>query len=310
MGSMAIMGCRCTVCVRARPQSGDRARTVLQQKTQLYICVRGAWISIPAARRPLMGSCAHQLEYPNVHAATLSRARRPYRFPVAPCHEVGRHRTARGRGHGLAARCAQTSHPQDHPEQQHHRARPDLDHRVRHAQLRLHGLRHAVRDRPRRPTSSRRWSTSGRSSADNKTWTFTLRDGLEFHDGKPVTGEDVVASIKRWASRDTFGAQAGQERRALRDARRQDLRDRAEGTLRPGARGAGQAVVERAVHRCPSASPRPIGRHADQGVRSAPARTSSRPTSCSPGETRGVHQNTRYKPRAEAASGMAGGKNV
>jgi len=42
-------------------------------------------------------------------------------------------------------------------------------------------------------------------SKDNLTWTFTLREGLEFHDGKPVTSEDVVASIKRWASRDSFG---------------------------------------------------------------------------------------------------------
>jgi len=42
-------------------------------------------------------------------------------------------------------------------------------------------------------------------SKDNLTWTFTLRDGLEFHDGKPVTSEDVVASLKRWASRDSFG---------------------------------------------------------------------------------------------------------
>jgi len=42
-------------------------------------------------------------------------------------------------------------------------------------------------------------------SKDNLTWTFTLRDGLEFHDGKAVTSEDVVASIKRWTSRDSFG---------------------------------------------------------------------------------------------------------
>ena len=26
-------------------------------------------------------------------------------------------------------------------------------------------------------------------SPDKLTWTFTLRDGLEWHDGKPVTGE-------------------------------------------------------------------------------------------------------------------------
>ncbi|HMS05620.1 MAG TPA: ABC transporter substrate-binding protein [Burkholderiaceae bacterium] len=42
-------------------------------------------------------------------------------------------------------------------------------------------------------------------SKDNLIWTFTLRDGLEFHDGKPVTSEDVAASLKRWASRDSFG---------------------------------------------------------------------------------------------------------
>ena len=42
-------------------------------------------------------------------------------------------------------------------------------------------------------------------SADQLTWTFTLRDGLMFHDDKPVTAEDAVASIKRWAARDSLG---------------------------------------------------------------------------------------------------------
>ena len=42
-------------------------------------------------------------------------------------------------------------------------------------------------------------------SKDEKTWTFKLRPGLEFHDGKPVTSADVVASLKRWASRDAMG---------------------------------------------------------------------------------------------------------
>ena len=46
-----------------------------------------------------------------------------------------------------------------------------------------------------------KWSIS----KDGKVWTFTLRDGLEFHDGKQVTSEDVIASLKRWASRDTMG---------------------------------------------------------------------------------------------------------
>ena len=29
--------------------------------------------------------------------------------------------------------------------------------------------------------------------------------GLEFHDGKPVTGEDVIASLARWGKRDAMG---------------------------------------------------------------------------------------------------------
>ena len=44
-------------------------------------------------------------------------------------------------------------------------------------------------------------------SPDKLTWTFTLRDGLEWHDGAPVTAEDCVASIKRWGGRDSLGQQ-------------------------------------------------------------------------------------------------------
>jgi peptide/nickel transport system substrate-binding protein len=52
-----------------------------------------------------------------------------------------------------------------------------------------------------RPQMAERWETS----ADGLTWTFTLRDGLSFHDGQPVTAEDVVASLRRWAARDGHG---------------------------------------------------------------------------------------------------------
>ena len=42
-------------------------------------------------------------------------------------------------------------------------------------------------------------------SDDKLTWTFTLRDGLKFHDGAPVTSEDCIASLKRWGANDGMG---------------------------------------------------------------------------------------------------------
>jgi peptide/nickel transport system substrate-binding protein len=42
-------------------------------------------------------------------------------------------------------------------------------------------------------------------SKDKLTYTMTLRDGLLWHDGQPVTAEDCVVSIKRWAAKDSMG---------------------------------------------------------------------------------------------------------
>jgi len=47
-------------------------------------------------------------------------------------------------------------------------------------------------------------------SKDNLTYTFTLRDGLKFHDGAPVRSADCIASIERWAKRDVFGQRLGE----------------------------------------------------------------------------------------------------
>jgi peptide/nickel transport system substrate-binding protein len=44
-------------------------------------------------------------------------------------------------------------------------------------------------------------------SPDRLQYTFTLRQGLQFHDGNPVTSEDVMASLKRWGQRDILGKQ-------------------------------------------------------------------------------------------------------
>ena len=52
-----------------------------------------------------------------------------------------------------------------------------------------------------KPQMVESWTESG----DHRMWTFKLRKGLEFHDGKPVTGEDVIASLTRWGKRDAMG---------------------------------------------------------------------------------------------------------
>src|SRR3954451_13375053 len=40
---------------------------------------------------------------------------------------------------------------------------------------------------------------------DGLLWTVRLREGLQFHDGTPVLARDAVASIRRFAVRDSFG---------------------------------------------------------------------------------------------------------
>lgn len=52
-----------------------------------------------------------------------------------------------------------------------------------------------------KPQMVDRWTVS----PDGLVWTFVLRDGLQFHDGTPVTGEDVIASLSRWGKRDSMG---------------------------------------------------------------------------------------------------------
>jgi len=42
-------------------------------------------------------------------------------------------------------------------------------------------------------------------SEDGLTYTITLREGLMFHDGSPVTAEDAVVSLQRWGSVDGLG---------------------------------------------------------------------------------------------------------
>ncbi|WP_410870642.1 ABC transporter substrate-binding protein [Nocardia sp. A7] len=50
------------------------------------------------------------------------------------------------------------------------------------------------------PTVAPRLASKWEPSADNRRWTFTIADGATFHNGAPVTADDVVWSMRRLRS--------------------------------------------------------------------------------------------------------------
>ncbi|WPH21833.1 ABC transporter substrate-binding protein [Variovorax paradoxus] len=146
------------------------------------------------------------------------------------------------------------------------------------------------------------------TSADGKTWTFTLRKSLEFHDGKPVTSEDVLASLKRWGQRDGLGQKmyAALDKAEAVDASsfRLVFKD-------------GFGMVLDALSK-PSSNPpfimparvaaTPSDKQIDDATGSGPY--IFKKEEYRPGEKVVYLKNTRYVPRTEAPSGTAGGKNV
>jgi peptide/nickel transport system substrate-binding protein len=144
------------------------------------------------------------------------------------------------------------------------------------------------------------------TSPDSKTWTFTLRDGLEFHDGQPVTSEDVVASLQRWGRRDTSG------QKLLSAVDGWDIPDSR--TFRMRLRTPYGLVLEslgKPTANVPFIMPRRVA--ATSADRQIDDYTGSGPfifkkDEWKPGEKVVYVRNPRYVPRADAATGTAGGK--
>ncbi|MBN9156115.1 MULTISPECIES: ABC transporter substrate-binding protein [unclassified Microbacterium] len=57
----------------------------------------------------------------------------------------------------------------------------------------------------------------GKVSSDGLTWTYTLKDGLKYEDGSPITSADIKYGIERTFARDVY-TQAPQELNAVLDA--------------------------------------------------------------------------------------------
>jgi peptide/nickel transport system substrate-binding protein len=145
-------------------------------------------------------------------------------------------------------------------------------------------------------------------SPDNRLWSFTLRSGLAFHDGAPVTGEDVVASLERWGKRDAMG------QKLMSFVERMD--SPAPNQFRIFLREACGFVLEalgKPSSNVPFIMPKRIAQTpADRQIEDA---TGSGPyvflrAEFKPGDKAVYLKNAKYVSRKEAPSGTAGGKQI
>ncbi len=146
------------------------------------------------------------------------------------------------------------------------------------------------------------------ASKDNRVWTFTLRDGLEFHDGKPVTSEDVVASLKRWASRDSFGGVMAKSLDSYEtpNAKTFVIKFKQPFGVMLEALGKPSSNVPFIMPARIAATPG--SEQIKENIGSGPYKFVS--AEYKPGERLVYVKNDKYKPRAEPPNGTTGGKTV
>ncbi|MFN9773783.1 MAG: ABC transporter substrate-binding protein [Burkholderiales bacterium] len=155
-----------------------------------------------------------------------------------------------------------------------------------------------------RPQMAERWDVS----PDGLTYTFRLRDGLEWHDGTPVTAEDCIASIRRFVRRDPTGLRLAPNLKSLDalDARtfRLVLKEPYGMVLETLAKPSLSPMLimpKRVAETDPAEPIKP-----EQVVGSGPF--VFKRDEWKPGERVVYVKNPKYRPRAEPPSGFAGGK--
>ncbi len=146
-------------------------------------------------------------------------------------------------------------------------------------------------------------------SADKLTYTLKLRDGLVWHDGQPVTAEDCVASLKRWAARDTFGQKlfgSFVAETSAADARTIVIKLKtATGQLLFGLAKPSSNVPFMMPKRVAETDP---NKQISEFVGSGPFVFKA--DEWKPGDKAVYVKFDKYKPRSEPASGLSGGKVV
>src|SRR5438105_14420471 len=154
------------------------------------------------------------------------------------------------------------------------------------------------------PQMVEKWS----ESPDHRLWTYTLRPGLAFHDARPVTGEDVVASLERWGKRDAMG------QKLMTFVERMDAPSA--NTFRIFLREACGFVLEalgKPSSNVPFVMPKriadtPADKQIEEAIGSGPY--IFKRDEFKPGDKAVYVKNPKYKPRKETPSGTAGGKHV
>jgi peptide/nickel transport system substrate-binding protein len=145
-------------------------------------------------------------------------------------------------------------------------------------------------------------------SADGKSYTFTLRPGLKWHDGAPVTADDCVSSIKRWAQQDKMGQLMSAQMTEMKALNAQNFvmsfKEPTDLALRALAKPSGIAPFMMPKRIADTPSTQPI----KEFIGSGPFKMVV--AEFRPGLQVVYEKNTDYVPRKEKASGMAGGKVV
>ena len=144
------------------------------------------------------------------------------------------------------------------------------------------------------------------TSDDGLVNTIVLRPGLKWHDGKPVTSEDCVASLKRWAARDGMGLKLADfiaEYKIVDERSFQIVLKQKYGALLETLSKQSSAVPFMMPKRVAETDP---FKQISENVGSGPFIFKA--DEWKPGEKLVYVKNPDYKPRSEPASGLAGGK--
>jgi peptide/nickel transport system substrate-binding protein len=141
-------------------------------------------------------------------------------------------------------------------------------------------------------------------SDDKLTYTFTLRDGLKWHDGTPVTAEDCVASLKRWGKADGMGQKLMDFTASLEatDAKTITLKLKQPYGLVLESIGKPSSLMPKRLAETPPGKPIP------EQIGSGPFKFVK--AEFQPGVKVVYEKNTDYVPRKEPPSWTAGGKVV